>query len=137
MRSVAWRKSITSRAVQSFRAVCLFGFRRFIQPDRNSRLGGCRLMTNFIDAKSAEKSRENRPEALATQFIAGVNIPGSPIMSEVLEYAQTLYEPYLFNHAMRSWLFAAKIGELKGIDCDMEIVAVGTILHDIGLASGV
>ena len=93
-------------------------------------------MTNSIDAKWGEKS-ENRPEILATQLTAGVSISGSPIISEVLEYAQKLYEPYLLNHAMRSWLFAAKISELKGIDCDMEIVAVGTILHDIGLASGV
>jgi hypothetical protein len=38
---------------------------------------------------------------------------------------------------VRSWLFAAKIGQLKGIDCDLEVVAVGTILHDIGLAAGV
>ena len=38
---------------------------------------------------------------------------------------------------MRSWLFAAKIGQLKGIDCDLEVVAVGTILHDIGLTAGV
>ena len=58
-------------------------------------------------------------------------------MIDVLEYAQTLYDPYLFNHAMRSWLFAAKIGQAKGIDCDLEVVAVGTILHDIGLSPGV
>ena len=64
-------------------------------------------------------------------------MPDSPLITEVLEYAQKLYEPYLFNHAMRSWLFAAKIGQLKGIDCDLEVVAVGTILHDIGLSAGV
>jgi hypothetical protein len=63
--------------------------------------------------------------------------PDSPLITEVLEYARTLYEPYLFNHAMRSWLFAAKVGQLKGIDCDLEVVAIGTILHDIGLAAGV
>jgi HD superfamily phosphodiesterase len=44
---------------------------------------------------------------------------------------------HLFNHAMRSWLFAAKIGQVKAIDCDQEIVAVGTILHDIGLTASV
>jgi hypothetical protein len=38
---------------------------------------------------------------------------------------------------MRSWLFAAEIGRLKSIDCDLEVVAVGTILHDIGLEPGV
>jgi hypothetical protein len=63
--------------------------------------------------------------------------PDSPLITEVLEYAQQLYEPYLFNHSVRSWLFAAKMGQLKGIDCDLEVVAVGTILHDIGLTAGV
>ena len=46
-------------------------------------------------------------------------------------------EPYLFNHAMRSWLFAESIGRTKGIDYDCEVVAIGTILHDIGLTAGV
>jgi len=76
-------------------------------------------------------------DILDARQIAGVSVPDSPLITEVLEYAQKLYEPYLFNHAMRSWLFAAKIGQLKGIDCDLEVVAVGTILHDIGLTAGV
>jgi hypothetical protein len=73
-------------------------------------------------------------EVLDMRRVGGVSVPESPLISEVLEYAQELYEPYLFNHAMRSWLFAARIGQLKGMDCDAEVVAVGTILHDIGLA---
>ena len=76
-------------------------------------------------------------DALGARVIAGVSVPDSPLVTEVIEYAQTLCEPYLFNHSMRSWLFAAKIGQLKGIDCDLEVVAVGTILHDIGLSAGV
>src|SRR5678815_3789995 len=78
-----------------------------------------------------------RREVLDAHLIAGVSLPDSPLITEVVEYARTLYEPYLFNHAMRSWLFAARIGQLKGIDCDLEVVAVGTILHDIGLTAGV
>ena len=73
----------------------------------------------------------------SARTIAGVSVPDSPLMTEVLEYAQKLYDPYLFNHAMRSWLFAAKIAQSKGIDCDLEVVAVGTILHDIGLSAAV
>jgi hypothetical protein len=38
---------------------------------------------------------------------------------------------------MRSWLFAETIGRIKGIDCDHEVVAIGTILHDIGLTGSV
>src|SRR5262245_63097599 len=72
-----------------------------------------------------------------TRLIAGVSVPDSPLITEVIEYAQRLSEPYLLNHAMRSWLFAAKIGHIKAIDCDHEVVAVGTILHDNGLTGGV
>jgi hypothetical protein len=72
-----------------------------------------------------------------TRLIAGVSVPDSPLITAAIEYAQKLSENYLFNHAMRSWLFAAKIGQIKAIDCDHEVVAVGTILHDIGLTAGV
>jgi hypothetical protein len=73
----------------------------------------------------------------ATRLIAGISVPDSPLIAEAIEYARKLYDPYLFNHAMRSWLFAAKIGQSKGIDCDLEVVAIGTILHDIGLSAAV
>ena len=69
--------------------------------------------------------------------VAGVRVPDSPLITDAIEYAQKLCEPYLFNHAMRSWLFAAKIGQAKHIDCDFEVVATGTILHDIGLSAAV
>ena len=74
---------------------------------------------------------------LRTRLIGGVSVPDTAIITGALDYAQRLSEPYLFNHAMRSWLFAATIGQSKGIDCDLEVVAVGTILHDIGLSAGI
>lgn len=79
----------------------------------------------------------HRGEVLGTQLIAGVSVPASPLITASVEYARSLCEPYLFNHAMRSWLFAVRIAQLKGIDCDTEVVASGTILHDIGLAAGI
>ena len=99
-------------------------------------------MTRSVDvemraAASTEGSGEARREVLSTRLIAGVSVPYSPLITAVLAYAQRLYEPYLLNHAMRSWLFAARIGQLKAMDCDPEVVAVGTILHDIGLSAGV
>jgi hypothetical protein len=88
-------------------------------------------------ADSTESSGETRREILGTRLVAGISVPDSPLIKEALEYAQRLSEPYLFNHAVRSWLFAVRIGDLKGIDYDPEVVAVGTILHDIGLTAGV
>jgi hypothetical protein len=34
---------------------------------------------------------------------------------------------------MRSWLFAVRIGQLQGIERDPEVVALGTLLHDVTL----
>lgn len=76
-------------------------------------------------------------DAPRTRLIAGVSVPDNPLITAVIEYAQRLSEPYLFNHAMRSWLFAETIGRVQGIDYDHEVVAVGTILHDIGLTASV
>ena len=58
-----------------------------------------------------------------TRLLAGVSVPDTPLIVDVIDYAQRLSEPYLFNHAMRSWLFAARIGQLKAMDYDLEVVA--------------
>src|SRR3954466_13699547 len=71
------------------------------------------------------------------RVIAGISVPDGPLITAVIEHAQQLSEPYLFNHAMRSWLFAEVIGHVKAIDYDREVVAIGTILHDIGLTASV
>jgi hypothetical protein len=76
-------------------------------------------------------------DAPRTRMIAGVSVADNPLITAVIEFAQQLSEPYLFNHAIRSWLFAEAIGRIKGIDYDHEVVAIGTILHDIGLTASV
>jgi hypothetical protein len=73
----------------------------------------------------------------SNRLVAGVSVPDSSLVTAAIEYAQRLSEPYLFNHAMRSWLFAELIGRTKRIDYDREVVAIGTILHDIGLTGDV
>jgi hypothetical protein len=72
-----------------------------------------------------------------TRLLAGVSVTDTPAITSAIEYAQRLSEPFLFNHVMRSWLFAEAIGRVKGIDYDHEVVAIGTILHDIGLTASV
>src|SRR5262245_15996087 len=78
-----------------------------------------------------------RQDTAPRRLIAGVSVPDGPLITAAIDYAQRLSEPYLFNHVMRSWLFAELIGRTKGIDYDGEVVAIGTILHDIGLTAGV
>jgi hypothetical protein len=68
-------------------------------------------------------------------ILAGIRVPATPIVGRAMEYAREKCEPYLFNHVVRSWLFAERIGQLQNIEHDAEVVAVGTLLHDITLNS--
>src|SRR4051794_18967933 len=74
-----------------------------------------------------------QPE-IATRLRAGVSVPDTPLISRAIEFARERSEPYLFNHVMRSWLFAALLAQRKQIPHDGEVLAVTTFLHDLGLA---
>src|SRR5262249_6510287 len=91
-------------------------------------------MTDLHTARVKASINHDAPSA---RLIAGVSVSDTPLITAVVEYAQRISEPYLFNHAMRSWLFAEAIGRTKGLAYDREIVAIGTILHDIGLTASV
>ena len=71
---------------------------------------------------------------VATRVLAGVSVPDTPTISRAIEFAREKSEPYLFNHVMRSWLFAALIAQRKQTTHDGEVLAVTAILHDLGLA---
>ena len=70
---------------------------------------------------------------LEKRIRAGVEVPDMEIIDRAVDYARRACEPYLFNHVMRSWLFAVRLAQLRGIPHDAEIVAVGTLLHDVTL----
>ena len=72
--------------------------------------------------------------AVATRMLAGVSVPDTPAISHAIDYAREHSEPYLFNHVMRSWLFALILAQQNQSAHDAEILAVATILHDLGLA---
>ena len=71
---------------------------------------------------------------VATRSLAGVLVPDTPLITRAIEFARERSEPYLFNHVMRSWLFAVLIAQRKQTAHDSEVLAVTTILHDLGLS---
>lgn len=54
-----------------------------------------------------------------------------------VEFVETHEAPYLVNHSIRSYFYAARFGALGGLaagtDYDDELLFLGTVLHDIGL----
>jgi hypothetical protein len=69
-----------------------------------------------------------------TCLLAGVRVPDTEAIAEAMAYAREYTEPFLFNHVMRSWLFAASLAEIERTPHDAEVLAVATILHDLGLS---
>src|SRR5262249_61512702 len=55
------------------------------------------------------------------RILAGITVPDTPAIALALERARSDSEPYLFNHAVRSWLFATRIAQLKSIAHDAEV----------------
>jgi hypothetical protein len=70
---------------------------------------------------------------MESEIIAGIKAPDSKLAIEATELARSASAPVVFNHVMRSWLFAEIIGHARGIKYDRELVYVGAILHDLGL----
>lgn len=68
-----------------------------------------------------------------TRVLGGIAVGDTPLVTRALDYARMHSEPYLFNHTVRSWLFAVRLGQLQELNYDEEVLAVGTLLHDLGL----
>jgi hypothetical protein len=72
-------------------------------------------------------------DSLPTRVLAGVTVPDSDLVRRAFTLAQVHSEPYLFNHVVRSWLFAVLTAEEQRGDYDAEVVAIAILLHDLGL----
>jgi len=65
--------------------------------------------------------------------IAGVRIVDSEIARTATALARGASPPYLFNHALRTFLFGSLIGRALGLKWDDEVLYLASILHDLGL----
>ena len=66
--------------------------------------------------------------------LAGIKVTDTALVRDAVALARTSLEPYLFNHSMRSWLFGVLLSEDAERAPDPELLAVSTVLHDLGLA---
>ena len=74
--------------------------------------------------------------ALVAGRALDLNLPDSRPVRLAYQQAQSESEPWLFNHVVRSWLYGAKLAQLRALTPDAELVAVAVLLHDLGLARG-
>src|ERR1700721_1823447 len=65
--------------------------------------------------------------------LAGIKVPDTVLVRDAIDLSRSASELFLFNHAMRSWLFSVLLSESAERAPDAELLAVATILHDLGL----
>jgi HD superfamily phosphodiesterase len=66
-------------------------------------------------------------------FLAGIKVPDTVLVRDAIDLSRNASKPFLFNHSMRSWLFSVLLSESAERAPDPELLAVATILHDLGL----
>ena len=92
-------------------------------------------MTMEMKAQDVQNAPAERGVTLPGKRIAGIPLVDSVLCRKATELAQECYQPYLFNHAMRTYLFGALVGRSEKMDFDMELLYLACILHDIGRTS--
>jgi hypothetical protein len=67
--------------------------------------------------------------------IAGIRIPDSTIARAATELSRSESPIFLFNHAVRTFLFGSLIGKSLGLNFDAETLYLACVLHDLGLTA--
>jgi hypothetical protein len=65
--------------------------------------------------------------------IAGIPMVDTMIAKAANALAQSASAPYLYNHAVRTYLFGALIGRAAKLKVDEELLFLACVLHDLGL----
>lgn len=79
--------------------------------------------------------RFTSPSASASipSVVAGVRIVDSEVARKATELSRSVSPPYLFNHAVRTYIFGSLTGKALGLKFDEEVLYLACILHDLGL----
>lgn len=73
------------------------------------------------------------PSPQLPQSVAGVRIIDSPLAKAATTLTSSVSPPYLFHHAMRTFLYGSLVGRALGQHYDEEAFYLACILHDLGL----
>jgi 5'-deoxynucleotidase YfbR-like HD superfamily hydrolase len=102
-------------------------------------LGALAFGVAMQNATSAGSGREQNPSATQSAAeplpseVAGIRLVDSRIARAATDLSRSVSPPYLFNHAVRTFLFASLIGRALGQKVDEEVLYLACILHDLGL----
>jgi HD domain len=90
---------------------------------------GTKISPGMIQAATGSASHTET----TASTVAGIRLIDSQIARAATDLARSVSPAHLFNHAVRTFLFAALIGRARGQKFDEEVLYLACILHDLGL----
>ena len=63
-----------------------------------------------------------------------VEPPDTALARQAAELVHDCCEPHVAAHCERSFQFAALLARVENLDIDLEVLYIGTVLHDVGLS---
>lgn len=72
--------------------------------------------------------------AVPLKTVAGIGVPDSALAKDATRTAQSALPPEIYNHSLRTFLFAQLLAKAANTAHDIESVYVASILHDTGLS---
>jgi hypothetical protein len=73
------------------------------------------------------------PARLRHIDLQAIRLPDSRVALSASQLAQSLSEPWLFNHCMRTYMWGAMLAQVGDIKFDQELFFTASALHDLGL----
>jgi HD domain len=64
-----------------------------------------------------------------------ISPPDTALARQARDLVHATCEPHLVAHCERSFQFAALVAASEDVDVDVEVLYIGTLLHDVGLAA--
>src|SRR6516164_506 len=97
---------------------------------------GAKLQQDDSTTLGTKAEQKSSPEQLETQSfpsaVAGVRLVDSTIARTATQLSREVSPPYLFNHAVRTFLFGSLIAQRLRQKFDKEVLYLACILHDLG-----
>lgn len=67
--------------------------------------------------------------------LSEINIPDSQLTRQVTELVREVSPTSLYNHCLRSYIFAELLGQRDKLKYDREVLYLSSIMHDLGLTT--
>lgn len=65
--------------------------------------------------------------------VAGIKIPDSALSNQATELLLEHGSAFLYNHSLRTFVFASLNGQQKNMSYDAELLYISAVFHDLGL----